>query len=676
MSVILTTGFMVFLTFAVKIQGATQVMIPNREERTGARPGASGRYPDVLAAFFALLWVLMVLAPVQALAGGAVQGRDNVLVLHSYSQDFVWTRSQQDGVDAVFGPLSAAYDVRMEYLDALRQPGLLKKPILLDLLRTKFADQQFRVVLTSDNAAFDFARAHRNELFPGVPIVFMGLNGYQDSLLASETGITGVAEDGDLFGTLQVLLQLAPQTRRIIFPGMLDDLTYRAIRSTAAKELAALPPQVAVEFPEFSDVDAALDALKTLPSDSAIVIMSNMRTRAGQGISSQRVVEFTNWDCVVGHGALGGSVISGMEQGRQAAEIALRVLRGEPAQAIPVRRGAGKTLLFDYQQLARFGIPASRLPKGAVVLFAPERSLRISHEAAWVSGVSFVLLLGVAASLFLAVRRRRRAEEQVRTLNQELEQRVQERTAQLEASNKELEEFSYSMSHDMRSPLRALDGYSTILLEKYGAGFDDECKRLLRVLQTSARQQGRLVDDILRFLALGRQKMHPSMIDLTQMASDVFAEFQAAEPARQMHLDIGVLPPTRGDVSMIRLAMQNLLSNAIKHSSTDHQTLIEIAGVAGEQEHTYSITDHGAGFDMRYADKLFRVFERVHPAGEYEGSGVGLAIVKRIIERHGGRVWAEGRVGEGATFYFTLPHAKLGDAREGLHNSRPEFKAI
>lgn len=381
-----------------------------------------------------LLLLLAAFLPVYSLtptpAHARVQQRENILVLHSYSQDFVWTRSQQEGIDAVFGPLAAAYDVQIEYLDAVHYPELLQDPRLLNVLRAKYLNRQFKIVLTSDNAAFSFARTHRAELFPGVPIIFMGVNGYTDALLQGEKAITGVAEDTDLAGTLKVLLQLLPRTKRIVFPGMTDDITYHAIRTTITRELTALPPEIKTEFPEYPDVDAALDALRKLPPDAAIVIMTNMRTRNGQGISSQRVVElvsaaapvpvFTNWDFTVGHGALGGSVISGVEQGRQAAEIAVRVLRGELPESIPVRRGAGQTLLFDYRQLTRFDIPASRLPPGSMVLFAPERILHISRETAWAVGISFVLLLGVTVSLVLSVRRRRRAEEQVRVINQEL----------------------------------------------------------------------------------------------------------------------------------------------------------------------------------------------------------------------------------------------------------------
>ncbi|TAL49457.1 MAG: HAMP domain-containing protein [Methylovulum sp.] len=250
---------------------------------------------------------------------------------------------------------------------------------------------------------------------------------------------------------------------------------------------------------------------------------------------------------------------------------------------------------------------------------------------------------------------RKQAEAAVRRLNAELEQRVMQRTAQLEAANKELEEFSYSMSHDMRTPLRALDGFSKILLEEHGANLDDEGKRLLKVLRDNARRMGRLIDDILHFLSMGRRSMEFGPVDIANITTEVFTQLQNAAPARRMHLKIGALPSAWGDRDMIHQLMLNLLSNAVKFSPIDGDALIEVGGATEEAGNCYSVKDHGIGFDMCYAGKLFRVFERVHPTGQYEGSGIGLAIVKRIVERHGGRVWAESKVNEGTTIYFILP---------------------
>jgi PAS domain S-box-containing protein len=391
--------------------------------RSGRRPTRRRRAPAPLAALAALVAAAPAIARAEA-----VHAHEDVLVLHSYSQDFVWTRSQQEGIDAVFGPLSSSYDLRIEYLDAVHHPELLKSHLVLDLLRAKFAHQRFRVVVTSDNAAFDYARAHRAELFPGVPIVFMGVNGYQDAMLRGETGITGVAEDSDLRGTVQLVLRVLPDVERIVFPGMIDDLTYNVSKPLVQGFASTLPAHVALSFPQYPDVDAALEDLRRLPPRSAIVVMSNMRTQGGDGISSQQVVElvsaaapapvFTAWDFVLGHGAVGGSVISGVEQGRWAAEIALQVLRGERPEAIPVHRGVGNTYAFDHRQLERFHIPASRLPPGAVVLFRPERSVRVSREAAILGAATLVLLLGALVSLALWTRWRRRSEAQVREANE------------------------------------------------------------------------------------------------------------------------------------------------------------------------------------------------------------------------------------------------------------------
>ncbi|TAN51352.1 MAG: hypothetical protein EPN26_09170, partial [Rhodospirillales bacterium] len=255
---------------------------------------------------------------------------------------------------------------------------------------------------------------------------------------------------------------------------------------------------------------------------------------------------------------------------------------------------------------------------------------------------------------------RKQAEAAVRQLNAELEQRVARRTAQLEALNKELEEFSYSMSHDMRTPLRALDGFSKILLEEHDAGLNTEGKRLLKVLRDNAQRMGRMIDDILRYLGIGRQRMELGPVDMVALTAEIFANLQAAHPARRLRLESGPLPPAWGDRDMLGEALRNILSNAVKFSPTDGEVLIEVRGSTEEKENVYSIRDHGIGFDMRYADKLFRVFERVHPTGQYEGSGVGLAIVKRIVTRHAGRVWAQGKVGEGATFFLALPKREPG----------------
>jgi PAS domain S-box-containing protein len=236
----------------------------------------------------------------------------------------------------------------------------------------------------------------------------------------------------------------------------------------------------------------------------------------------------------------------------------------------------------------------------------------------------------------------------------ELEGRVAERTAQLEASNQELEAFSYSVSHDLRAPLRAIDGYVRILLEDFTPSLNAEGKRICSVISDSARDMGKLIDNLLSFSRLGRAAMQPSVIDMGGMAYSVF--FELTDPAERERIDFTVAPvqSSFGDPTLIRQAWINLISNAIKFSSKKERAKIDIDAEARHGELIYSICDNGVGFDMQYADKLFGVFQRLHSTKEFEGMGVGLAIVQRVIHRHGGRIWAEGETGKGAAFYFTV----------------------
>jgi signal transduction histidine kinase len=253
------------------------------------------------------------------------------------------------------------------------------------------------------------------------------------------------------------------------------------------------------------------------------------------------------------------------------------------------------------------------------------------------------------------VTQRLHADRALKEFNAELERRVAERTAELAAANQEMEAFSYSVSHDLRAPLRAIDGFARIVEEDHAAALPPEARECLAVISSNARKMGQLIDDLLRLARLSRKALVRIPVDMTELAHSLAFEARTGEPDRQLHFEIGDLPPAEAEPALVRQVLSNLLQNASKFSATRESARIQVGHRQDGDESVYFVRDNGVGFDMKYADKLFGVFQRLHTDEEFDGTGVGLAIVERIVHRHGGRVWAESEPDAGATFYFTLP---------------------
>ncbi len=273
-------------------------------------------------------------------------------------------------------------------------------------------------------------------------------------------------------------------------------------------------------------------------------------------------------------------------------------------------------------------------------------------------GVQFMATHSIKCALEKARRElagRKQAEEALRRSNEELEQRVQERTEELQLANEELKSFSYSVSHDLRGPLAAISGFSDILLEDHRHELSADAQDMLDRIRSSSRRMDQLTSDLLKLARLGNQPLAVATVDVHTMVEEAIRELRIEHKERSVDFRVDALPECMGDASLLKQVLVNLLSNALKFTGRCEKARIEVGSFRKDLETVYFVRDNGAGFDVKQASRLFRVFQRLHSQNDYRGSGIGLTIVKRIIDRHKGRIWAEGVVGQGATFYFTLP---------------------
>lgn len=625
-----------------------------------------------------LFFATVVAALCLAIPGACLAGLQKVLILHSYHQGLSWTDNLTGGMMPVLEG-GDDLEIHVEYMDTKRHPPKDSFGFLEALYRDKYGSTRFDVILLSDNNALSFVVSRRETLFAGVPVVFCGINNYKAGLLRGYRDITGVTEDIDVAGTIRLARRLLPGLRNLV---VVNDQTPTGLANQEKFQAAVNGGAGAgVSFEVWNDLTAKdlEKKLAGLADDSAVLLFTFHRDKAGQWFSipeylmliteASTVPVFSFWDNYIGQGVMGGMMVYGNEQGRLCAEYAMRILGGEPPSSLPVLTKSPNIRVLDHGRLKKFSVGDGNIPPESVVLFEPESVFETYKQVIVASAVSFVVLLGMVAALSANILLRRQAmaalrrseealrisRDEVRQLNLELEERVRHRTIALEAANKELDAFAYSVSHDLRAPLRGIDGFSLALLEDYEEHLDDTARDYLNRVRSGCIRMGQLIDDLLKMSRLTRGEIRRNPLDMSRMARQSLEPLMASDPERRVDIRIRDDITGMGDETLIRAVLDNLLGNAWKFTGKTENPEISFRTETDGGRTVYVVKDNGAGFNPAYSDKLFSAFQRLHSPGEFEGTGIGLASVRRIIHRHGGRVWAKGEEGKGATFYFTLP---------------------
>ena len=535
---------------------------------------------------------------------------------------------------------------------------------LVALLRRKYEGKKFDVIFCIGRFPLTISLRDRAELFPGTPIVFLSIDERNIANLYPAPGLTGVWGEINFKPNLKLALALHPGTRRVVLIQGVSEID--KFWATKAKE----DFREYASGLEFSDlagltIPAMRNALASLPPDTVVFFVSHILDKAGNAYESPDYLRqvspasaapiYGTTEAHLGGGAVGGAILSFEALGSEAGRVGLRLLAGEQPEAIPPHLVPG-VLMFDWRELKRWGISEASLPPGSVVRY---KELSFWEQYKWhiVGALTLIALQAALIAVLLVERRRRqRAREALDQLNAELERRVASRTAALDSKSRELESFAYSVAHDLKAPLRSIDGYSRLLVEDYSKDLADEARYFIGNIQTSTEEMGQLIDDLLAYSRLERREFNPGRLELHPLINRLVEQKRREAANHNIEFVINVNGGSVvADADGLTQSLRNYLDNAVKFTQKVPRPRIEVGAKETAEGCLMWVRDNGIGFDVKYGDKIFGIFQRLNPAEDYPGTGIGLALVRKAIERMGGRAWAESSPGQGATFYLKLP---------------------
>jgi signal transduction histidine kinase/ABC-type uncharacterized transport system substrate-binding protein len=611
---------------------------------------------------FLILCLCLISAP---LSYPRADERKHVLVLHSYHQGLGWTDRITKGIKSALHDTDQEIELYFEYMDTKQIYDDQHLQNLRELYRYKFRNRRFDVVMSSDNHAFNFLLAHHRDLFPDTPIVFCGVNGFEDSMLLGHDLIMGVAELDDFKSTIDVALKLQPNTEQVFL--VVDKTLTGSIGEKLMKK--AIPHfKDTLRFTFWKDLDMAQvqERAGKLTPDSIAFLYTFTTDRSGNVFTLEKSCELISQYCAVpiyaaadayiGHGIIGGMLTSGYAQGKKAGQIALRILQGENVNNIPIVNESPNRYMFDYKQLKRFNIKTTLLPNGSIIINKPSSFYSVHKGLIWSTIISIAGLVLIILVLSVNIINRRRAEEELMKYRTHLEELVENRTRKLEEINTELESFAYSVSHDLRAPLRAMQGFSQALLEDYAPKLDAQGKDYARRMDDSARRMETLIQDLLEYSRLSRSEVKLKPVDLTSVVEHVLTQLEAEIKDKDALIRVDKpLPTVLGHNATLEQVVENLITNAIKFVPPGVKPKIHLWAEERDTVVRLWVEDNGIGIAPEHHERIFRIFERLHGIEIYPGTGIGLATVKKGLEKMAGTVGVESVPDKGSRFWIELP---------------------
>ena len=551
-----------------------------------------------------------------------------------------------------------------EYFEASRFPEENTAVTFRNYLQAKYAKRTVDVVVASADAPLKFLLQYRNELFSKSPIVFVASELPKPDALASAAGATGIHYKVAYRETVDLVLRLHPGTKRVFIVSGTPQQD-RRFEKAAQQELSGFEKAELIYLTDLP-LNELIAKTSSLPPDSVILyVRQQSLNEQGKLLESYEVLGriapassapiYGFGTVMLGSGIVGGYLQGPEMNGAKTAEFVERILTGTRVREIPVEQ-AQKAAMFDWRELKRWGVSESSLPPASVVGF---REFTFWELYKWriVGAITLLILQSAFIGVLLVERRRRRrAKRALDQLNAELESRIEIRTAELNAKSRELETFAYSVAHDLKAPLRGIDGYSRILLEEYTASLDSEGRRFLQTIQNSTDEMNQLIDDLLAYSRLERRELSTDRIELAPIVNSLVEEKRRETTQRSIDFVIDVNGATAlADSSGLAQSLRNYLDNAIKFTGKVAAPRIEVGSKENAESCVLWVRDNGIGFDMKHHDQIFNIFQRLNVTPDYPGTGIGLAIVRKAMERMGGRAWAESQPGEGATFFLEVP---------------------